>query len=92
MKKGCYLFSRFPAICQTLPNLKKILDSLALKTKAVVAWMDQREKKLPVTTVEHRTFGMPQWQSVFDTLLRWQGNLTQVKEHVHAIANATMAQ
>ena len=54
--------------------------------------MDQREKKLPVTTVEHRTFGMPQWQSVFDTLLRWQGNLTQVKEHMHAIANATMAQ
>ena len=23
MKKGCYLFSRFPAICQTLPNMKK---------------------------------------------------------------------
>jgi len=64
----------------------------ALKTKLVVARMDQREKKVAVTTVEHRTFGMPQWQNVFDTLLRWQGNLGQVKDHMHAIANATMAQ
>jgi len=64
----------------------------AMRTKLLVVRMDQLEKTLTVNTVEHRTFGRAQWEAVHDLLLKWQSNLSLVKEHMHAIADATLTQ
>lgn len=54
--------------------------------------MDQSQKTCTVTNVDHRTFGKAQWEALRDTLTKWKGNLSLVKDSMHAIASANITQ
>lgn len=73
-------------------NFKCAVVASALKTKLLVARMDQSQKKVSVTTVAQRTFGRTQWEALRDTILTWKTNLALVKDSMHAIASAPLQQ
>lgn len=60
----------------------------ALKTRLVVARMNQMTQKCHVTTVEHRTFGPAQWHMIASTVQRWRDQLATVKDQMTQIINA----
>ena len=61
-----------------------------LKTKLVRARMDQRARKVHISSTMHRTFGRPQWQQLRDLLLSWKSNLTLVQENINTVSAAQM--
>ncbi|XP_053671547.1 eukaryotic translation initiation factor 3 subunit M [Anopheles nili] len=61
-----------------------------LKTKLVRARMDQRARKVHISSTMHRTFGRPQWQQLRELLLSWKSNLTLVQENINTVAAAQM--
>uniref|UniRef100_A0A182JUY4 Eukaryotic translation initiation factor 3 subunit M n=1 Tax=Anopheles christyi TaxID=43041 RepID=A0A182JUY4_9DIPT len=61
-----------------------------LKTKLVRARMDQRARKVHISSTMHRTFGRPQWQQLRDLLLSWKTNLTLVQENINTVSAAQM--
>ncbi|XP_058462732.1 eukaryotic translation initiation factor 3 subunit M [Malaya genurostris] len=59
-----------------------------LKTKLVRARMDQKARKVHISSTMHRTFGRPQWQQLRDLLYAWKANLTVVQENMKSVAEA----
>lgn len=59
-----------------------------LKTKLVRARMDQKARKVHISSTMHRTFGRPQWQQLRDLLHAWKANLTLVQENMKSVAEA----
>jgi len=57
-----------------------------LKTKLVRARIDQRERKVHISSTMHRTFGRAQWQQLHDMLFTWRDNLTLVQKNISNIA------
>lgn len=61
-----------------------------LKTKLVRARMDQKARKVHISSTMHRTFGRPQWQQLRDLLHSWKANLTVVQENMKSVSDAQM--
>lgn len=61
-----------------------------LKTKLVRARMDQKARKVHISSTMHRTFGRPQWQQLRDLLHAWKANLTLVQENMKSVAEAQL--
>ncbi|KXJ69774.1 hypothetical protein RP20_CCG025888 [Aedes albopictus] len=61
-----------------------------LKTKLVRARMDQKARKVHISSTMHRTFGRPQWQQLRDLLHAWKANLTLVQENMKSVSDAQM--
>lgn len=59
-----------------------------LKTKLVRARMDQKARKVHISSTMHRTFGRPQWQQLRDLLHAWKTNLTLVQENMKSVSDA----
>jgi len=59
-----------------------------LKTKLVRARIDQRERKVHISSTMHRTFGRAQWQQLHDLLFTWRDNLTLVQKNIGNISIA----
>lgn len=59
-----------------------------LKTKLVRARMDQKARKVHISSTMHRTFGRPQWQQLRDLLHAWKANLTLVQENMKSVSDA----
>ncbi|EAT44291.1 AAEL004347-PA [Aedes aegypti] len=59
-----------------------------LKTKLVRARMDQKARKVHISSTMHRTFGRPQWQQLRDLLHAWKANLTLVQENMKSVSEA----
>lgn len=59
-----------------------------LKTKLVRARMDQKARKVHISSTMHRTFGRPQWQQLRDLLHSWKANLAIVQENMKSVAEA----
>lgn len=59
-----------------------------LKTKLVRARMDQKARKVHISSTMHRTFGRPQWQQLRDLLHAWKANLTLVQENMKSVTEA----
>lgn len=59
-----------------------------LKTKLVRARMDQKARKVHISSTMHRTFGRPQWQQLRDLLHSWKANLTLVQENMKSVTEA----
>lgn len=57
-----------------------------LQTKLVRARIDQRERKVHISSTMHRTFGRAQWQQLHDLLFVWRDNLTLVQKNISTIA------
>lgn len=74
--------------------IKKILwcIEIALRTKMIRARIDQSNKRVIVSSTQHRTFGKPQWQQLRDILTRWRHNISQVEHSMSAILNTQFEQ
>lgn len=59
-----------------------------LKTKLVRARMDQKARKVHISSTMHRTFGRPQWQQLRDLLHSWKANLTLVQDNMKSVSEA----
>lgn len=59
-----------------------------LKTKLVRARMDQKSRKVHISSTMHRTFGRPQWQQLHDLLCLWKNNLNVVEAGMRSVAAA----
>lgn len=59
-----------------------------LKTKLVRARMDQKARKVHISSTMHRTFGRPHWLQLRDLLSAWKQNLTTVQEGMKGVAAA----
>lgn len=59
-----------------------------LKTKLVRARMDQKARKVHISSTMHRTFGKPQWLQLRDLLHAWKANLTLVQENMKSVSDA----
>ncbi|XP_037024387.1 eukaryotic translation initiation factor 3 subunit M [Bradysia coprophila] len=59
-----------------------------LKTKLVRARMDQKNRKVHISSTMHRTFGRPQWQQLHDLLCLWKNNLNVVEAGMRSVAAA----
>lgn len=59
-----------------------------LKTKLVRARMDQKARKVHISSTMHRTFGRPQWMQLHDLLNAWKTNLQTVQEGMKTVAQA----
>ncbi|KAJ6646695.1 Eukaryotic translation initiation factor 3 subunit M [Pseudolycoriella hygida] len=59
-----------------------------LKTKLVRARMDQKNRKVHISSTMHRTFGRPQWQQLYDLLCLWKNNLNVVEGGMRSVAAA----
>lgn len=59
-----------------------------LKTKLVRARMDQKARKVHISSTMHRTFGRPQWQQLRDLLQSWKANLTLVQDNMKSVSEA----
>jgi len=64
----------------------------ALRTKLLVARMDQRARTVRITRPEHRTFGEPQWAALATVLRGWSQRVAVVKDQMHATATAIVGQ
>lgn len=58
-----------------------------LKTKLVRARMDQKARKVHISSTMHRTFGKPQWMQLQDLLRAWKTNLQVVQEGMKQVAD-----
>lgn len=58
-----------------------------LKTKLVRARMDQKARKVHISSTMHRTFGKPQWMQLHDLLRSWKTNLQIVQEGMKQVAD-----
>lgn len=58
-----------------------------LKTKLVRARMDQKARKVHISSTMHRTFGKPQWMQLHDLLRAWKTNLQVVQEGMKQVAD-----
>lgn len=70
-----------------LLNLNSVL---VLKTKLVRARMDQKSRKVHISSTMHRTFGRTQWQQLHELLCAWKNNLAVVQEGMKNVASAQM--
>lgn len=61
-----------------------------LKTKLVRARMDQKARKVHISSTMHRTFGKNQWMQLHELLAAWKTNLATVQEGMKTVA-ATQA-
>lgn len=52
------------------------------------ARMDQKNRKVHISSTMHRTFGRQQWQQLHDLLCSWKINLVTVQESLKNTANA----
>lgn len=59
-----------------------------LKTKLVRARMDQKNRKVHISSTMHRTFGRPQWQQLHDLLCLWKNNLSVVETAMRSVSAA----
>jgi len=59
-----------------------------LKTKLVRARMDQKARKVHISSTMHRTFGRPQWLQLHELLCAWKQNLATVQEGMKGVAAA----
>lgn len=59
-----------------------------LKTKLVRARMDQKARKVHISSTMHRTFGRPHWLQLRDLLSAWKQNLATVQEGMKGVATA----
>lgn len=59
-----------------------------LKTKLVRARMDQKARKVHISSTMHRTFGRPQWLQLHELLCAWKQNLATVQEGMKGVATA----
>lgn len=59
-----------------------------LKTKLVRARMDQKSRKVHISSTMHRTFGRTQWQQLHELLCAWKNNLAVVQEGMKNVATA----
>jgi len=59
-----------------------------LKTKLVRARMDQKARKVHISSTMHRTFGRPQWLQLQELLLAWKTNLSTVQEGLNTVTKA----
>lgn len=50
--------------------------------------MDQKAKKVHISSTMHRTFGRAQWQQLHDLLHSWKGNLVSIQENMKNVASA----
>jgi len=60
----------------------------ALRTKLLVARMDQKARTARITRAEHRTFGQPQWEYIASVLQGWGQSVALVRDQMHATATA----
>uniref|UniRef100_A0A8C4PWH5 Eukaryotic translation initiation factor 3 subunit M n=1 Tax=Eptatretus burgeri TaxID=7764 RepID=A0A8C4PWH5_EPTBU len=60
----------------------------AVRTKMVHCKIDQLQRKVIVTCSTHRTFGRQQWQQLYDCLVSWNQNLTQIRTSLLSISNS----
>lgn len=59
-----------------------------LKTKLVRARMDQKARKVHISSTMHRTFGRPQWQQLRDLLYAWRSNLSLIQDNMKSVTEA----
>lgn len=59
---------------------------VVLKTKLVRARMDQKSRKVHISSTMHRTFGRQQWQQLHELLCAWKNNLAVVQEGMANVA------
>jgi translation initiation factor 3 subunit M len=57
-----------------------------LKTKLVRARIDQKSRKVHISSTMHRTFGRAQWQQLNDLLITWREQLSFVQANIKNIA------
>lgn len=60
----------------------------AIKTKLVIARMDQKQGSVKITTAAQRTFGRAQWENLKKTFLKWKTNVALVTNSMQVIATA----
>ncbi|KAJ8023927.1 Eukaryotic translation initiation factor 3 subunit M [Holothuria leucospilota] len=58
-----------------------------VKSKMAQVKIDQKNRKVFVSYVTHRTFGKHQWQQLRDILTSWQKNLAHIRERLDTVAN-----
>jgi len=61
-----------------------------LKTKLVRARMDQKARKVHISSTMHRTFGRSQWLQLHELLCAWKTNLSTVQEGMKSVATAQL--
>jgi len=59
-----------------------------LKTNLVRVRMDQKNRKVHISSTMHRTFGRPQWQQLHDLLCLWKNNMGVVESGMRSVAAA----
>lgn len=50
--------------------------------------MDQKARKVHISSTMHRTFGRAQWQQLHELLLSWKGNLSTIQDAMKNVASA----
>lgn len=50
--------------------------------------MDQKSRKVHISSTMHRTFGKAQWQTLHELLCAWKNNLAVVQEGMTNVATA----
>lgn len=57
----------------------------ALRTKMIMAKVDQLNRRVVVSTTIHRTFGKPQWQLLREVLVQWKAGVARVDENMENV-------
>lgn len=59
--------------------------TIAVKTKTVMAKMDQMNRKVLISSSTQRTFGKQNWMELNSQLLMWKNNLDKIKQGFNLI-------
>ncbi|XP_065835936.1 eukaryotic translation initiation factor 3 subunit M-like [Oscarella lobularis] len=82
----------FDVIAQNL-NLERekieefVID--AIRAKLIKAKINQVDQKVSVTSMMHRKYDMPQWNSLKERLVTWKENLTIVCDNIRSVTMHT---
>ncbi|XP_064634582.1 eukaryotic translation initiation factor 3 subunit M-like [Lineus longissimus] len=70
------------------PNEVEAFIIDVVRTKAVRCKIEQREKRIVISSTTHRTFQKQQWQLLRDNFITWRENLTNICASLAAITPA----
>ncbi|PIK54216.1 putative eukaryotic translation initiation factor 3 subunit M isoform X3 [Apostichopus japonicus] len=79
----------FDQIIQTLKITEEEVENFIIevvKSKMAKVKIDQKNRKVFVSYVTHRTFGKHQWQQLRDILTNWQKNLVFIRDRLDTVA------
>lgn len=77
-------------LCIFVILLINVIMFTVLKTKLVRARMDQKSRKVHISSTMHRTFGKAQWQQLHSLLNAWKNNLAGIQDGMSTVANAQL--